>query len=112
MSRKTSPCARPTASQSPALVMKIRVRTTFSRRQSSPRRAAPMFFSDSIRPWVWTCIELFGPERCMFASNWPIDNLFTTYPRLLAVFRRLVEDCTADEQEALFARTAERVYRI
>jgi predicted TIM-barrel fold metal-dependent hydrolase len=72
----------------------------------------PMFFTDSIRRWVWVCIELFGPDRCMFASNWPIDNLFTTYPRLLATFRTITEDLTVDERDAVFAGTAERVYRI
>jgi predicted TIM-barrel fold metal-dependent hydrolase len=74
--------------------------------------AVPMFFTDSIRHWVRECIELFGPQRCMFASNWPIDNLFTTYPRLLATFRTIVEDLTDDQQDAVFAGTAERVYRI
>lgn len=74
--------------------------------------ALPMFFAESIRHWVWTCIDLFGPKRCMFASNWPVDNLFTTYPRLLAVYRQLVEECAPGEQDDLFAGTAERTYRI
>ena len=74
--------------------------------------AVPNFFTDSVRRWVLTCIELFGPERCMFASNWPIDKLLVTYARLLAVFRRIAEELSPGEQEAVFATTAERVYRI
>jgi predicted TIM-barrel fold metal-dependent hydrolase len=74
--------------------------------------AVPNFFTDSIRRWVLTCIDLFGPDRCMFASNWPVDKLFVTYARLLATFRRIVEDLAPGEQQALFGSTAERVYRI
>jgi predicted TIM-barrel fold metal-dependent hydrolase len=74
--------------------------------------ALPNFFADSIRRYVLTCIDTFGPDRCMFASNWPIDKLFVTYARLLAVFRGIVQDFTPAEQEAMFATTAERVYRI
>ena len=49
----------------------------------------------------------------MFASNWPVDKLFVTYARLLAAFRRIVEDTQLPgEQQALFGLTAERVYRI
>jgi predicted TIM-barrel fold metal-dependent hydrolase len=74
--------------------------------------AVPNFFTDSIRRWVLTCIDVFGPDRCMFASNWPVDKLFVTYARLLAAFRQIVEDLTPGEQQALFGLTAERVYRI
>jgi len=65
-----------------------------------------------LAPWLEHAIEAFGVDRCMFASNWPIDKLFVTYASLLAVFRNLVEDFTPAEQQSLFAKTAERVYRI
>jgi predicted TIM-barrel fold metal-dependent hydrolase len=74
--------------------------------------APATFFVDGIRRWVLGCIECFGLERCMFASNWPIDKLFVTYEQLLAAFKEIVEDCSPSEQEALFATNAERVYRI
>jgi len=74
--------------------------------------AVPSFFTASIRRWVLTCLEHFGTERAMFASNWPMDNLFTTYPRLLASFRTLTEELTPAESDAVFAANAERVYRI
>ncbi|MBV9662168.1 MAG: amidohydrolase family protein [Acidimicrobiales bacterium] len=74
--------------------------------------ALPNFFVDSIRDWVLHCIDAFGPDRCMFASNFPIDRMFVTYPRLLSAFRRVVENFTPTEQRQLFAETAERVYRI
>jgi len=75
--------------------------------------AAPAnFFTATISDWIRQCIDLFGPDRCMFASNFPIDRLFVTYAHLVYAFRRSVEVFTPDEQEALFATTAERVYRI
>jgi predicted TIM-barrel fold metal-dependent hydrolase len=74
--------------------------------------APSSFFVDSIRRWVLGCIDAFGVERCMFASNWPIDKLFVTYGELLAAFVQIAEECTPSEQEALFATNAERVYRI
>jgi len=70
------------------------------------------FFTATIADWIRPCIDVFGPERCMFASNFPIDRLFVSYPHLVYAFRRAVEDLTVTEQEALFATTAERVYRI
>jgi len=74
--------------------------------------AVPNFFTASIRRWVLTCFEHFGTGRALFASNWPMDNLFTTYPRLLASFRKLTEQLTPAERGAVFATNAERVYRI
>lgn len=74
--------------------------------------ALPNFFTASITPWIRQCIELFGPERCMFASNFPIDRLFVTYSHLLHAFRTAVADLSSAEQSQLFAGTAERVYRI
>jgi len=74
--------------------------------------ALPAFFTESIRRWVMTCLDLFGTDRCFFATNWPMDALFTTYPRLLSSFRTLVEELTPAEQAAVFATNAERVYRI
>lgn len=64
------------------------------------------------RPFVEHCLEAFGPERCMFASNFPVDALYGSFAEMLG----LNEACAAgfDEQarEALFAGNAERVYRI
>ena len=74
--------------------------------------APATFFVESIRRWVLGCIDAFGVERCMFASNWPIDKLFVTYGQLIGAFTKIVEECTPAEQEALFATNAERVYRI
>lgn len=66
----------------------------------------------SIKPWVRRCIEVFGPERAMFGSNWPIDRLFGSYERLVDAYRECTDDLTAPERDALFTGTAMRIYEI
>ena len=67
---------------------------------------------ESIRPWVLHCIEAFGPERCVFATNWPVDKLFSTYDVLIAAYTEIVADFSRDEQIAMFSGNAERLYGI
>lgn len=72
----------------------------------------PDWTLESLRPMVHACIELFGVDRCLFASDWPVDKLHSTYGELFASFAIIMADASATERDALFARTAERVYRL
>jgi len=64
------------------------------------------------RPYIETCIELFGPERCMFESNYPVDKMAVGYAQLWNAFKRLTSGASRDEKLALFAGTAARIYRL
>jgi L-fuconolactonase len=64
------------------------------------------------RPYIETCIELFGAQRCMFESNFPVDMGSCTYPVLWNAFKVLAKNYSADEKTALFSGTALRVYRL
>lgn len=64
------------------------------------------------RPYVETCIELFGAGRCMFESNFPVDKGMCSYPVLWNAFKRLAAGASATERTALFSGTASRVYRL
>ena len=64
------------------------------------------------RPYVETCIEAFGPERCMFESNFPVDLGGADYATLWNAFKRLAAGASAAEKAALFSGTARRVYRL
>lgn len=64
------------------------------------------------RPWVDTCLVLFGPERAMFESNYPVDKGQIGYRTLWNAFKRLAAPLTASEQDALFWRSAARTYGI
>ncbi len=67
---------------------------------------------ESIRPYAHECIDAFGVERAMFASNFPVDRLFADYATLWHAFAEAVSGVTADEQARLFRTNAERFYRI
>lgn len=66
----------------------------------------------SIRPFVLQPIEWFGPQRSMFASNFPVDRLMASYERLWAAYREITSDFSVAEKELLLGKTAERIYRI
>ena len=66
----------------------------------------------SIRPWVLHAIEAFGIERCFFGTNWPVDRLYSCYRDVIDAYAEIVADFSPDEQRALFAGNAERVYRL
>ena len=67
---------------------------------------------DSIRPFVLQSIDWFGPQRAMFASNFPVDRLMSSYDVLWDAFREITKDFPAADRDLLFRRTAERIYRI
>ena len=56
-------------------------------------------------------IDCFGPERCMFESNFPVDKASSSYRVLWNSFKRIAAECSASEKAALFHDTAARVYR-
>jgi L-fuconolactonase len=64
------------------------------------------------RPYMETCIEIFGVHRCMFESNFPVDKRGVSYAVLWNAFKRLAKGCSAGEKAALFRDTAARVYRL
>jgi L-fuconolactonase len=68
--------------------------------------------ADRWRPYVETCIELFGAGRCMFESNFPVDKAMFSYAVLWNAYKRIAVNATADEKAALFHDTAARMYRI
>jgi predicted TIM-barrel fold metal-dependent hydrolase len=57
-------------------------------------------------------IEQFGPERCMFESNFPVDRYSLSYRTVWNAFKKLVADFSADERDAMLRGTAARVYRL
>jgi predicted TIM-barrel fold metal-dependent hydrolase len=64
------------------------------------------------RDIVLTTIDLFGVERCMFASNFPVDGLCATFGEIFSGFRAIVAGFTACDQRRLFHDNAIRIYAI
>jgi L-fuconolactonase len=78
--------------------------------------STPPFTSEQLavewKPYIETCIEAFGANRCMFESNSPMDSGAATYPRLWNTFKRLAAGASKEEKTALFSGTAKRIYRL
>jgi len=64
------------------------------------------------RPYIDACVEMFGVERCMFESNYPVDSGSGSYGAIWNVFKQITNACSADERSALFAKTAAAAYRL
>jgi len=64
------------------------------------------------RPIIDACIDTFGPARCMFASNFPVDGLVGTFDTIFGGFLSATSDLSEAERSALFHDTANRVYRL
>ncbi|MFE3291660.1 amidohydrolase family protein [Rhodococcus sp. NPDC059234] len=62
------------------------------------------------RPWVHRCLEVFGPQRAMFASNFPVDRMYGEFDRLYDGYFAAADQFAAGERSALFATTARRIY--
>jgi predicted TIM-barrel fold metal-dependent hydrolase len=68
--------------------------------------------TDSLRPFVLQTLELFGTDRCLFASNFPVDRLFASFARQYSAYQSLAATLSATERAQVFATNAERIYRI
>jgi predicted TIM-barrel fold metal-dependent hydrolase len=62
------------------------------------------------RPYIETCIEAFGPERCMFESNFPPDKGQCSYQVIFNAFKRIAAPYSEAEKTALFSKTAADFY--
>jgi len=57
-------------------------------------------------------IDLFGPQRCMFASNFPVSKIKISFDDLYKNYKKIVKDFSDDEKKWLFAKTASEVYNL
>ncbi len=69
-------------------------------------------FIDAQGRYYLHTIEQFGPERCMFESNFPVDRFSLSYRTVWNAFKKLVADFSAAERDAMLRGTAARVYRL
>lgn len=75
-------------------------------------RPTSQALADLWRPYVETCIEAFGADRCMFESNFPVDRWGADYATLWNAFKRIAQGASDTEKRALFAGTAARFYTL
>jgi L-fuconolactonase len=79
-------------------------------KQDTPPTSSEL--AKAMSPYYETCIELFGPQRCMFESNFPVDRVSCSYTVLWNAFKRIARNFSAAERAALFHDTAVCVYKL
>jgi predicted TIM-barrel fold metal-dependent hydrolase len=68
--------------------------------------------ASAYRPYVELCLQSFGPFRCMFESNFPVDRPSGSYAVVWNAFKRLASGYSSEEKRELFGGTARRAYRL
>ncbi|MBW2415233.1 MAG: amidohydrolase family protein [Deltaproteobacteria bacterium] len=68
--------------------------------------------AEALSPWYLHVIERFGPDRCMFESNFPVDRASCSYTVLWNAFKRMSSGYSESERDDLFRGTARRFYRL
>ena len=68
--------------------------------------------AETLGPLMDHCIQQFGPDRCMFESNFPVDKVSYSYNVVYNAFKRLSKGYSASERAAMFHDTAVRIYNI
>ena len=79
---------------------------------NNERPATSMELAEATRAYYLYMIEQFGPSRCMFESNFPVDKASCSYAVLWNSFKRITDGFSNDEKAAMYHDTAERVYRV
>lgn len=64
------------------------------------------------RRYYLHAVECFGPERCMFESNFPVDRFSVSYRTVWNAFKKMAAAFSVDEKAAMFSGTAKRIYRL
>ena len=77
-----------------------------------PKPPTSELFMNAQRRYYETTIDLFGVERCMFESNFPVDKVSVSYHVVWNAFKRLTANYSADERMWLFHDTAAQTYRL
>jgi predicted TIM-barrel fold metal-dependent hydrolase len=65
-----------------------------------------------MRPVILETVEMFGPNRCMFGSNFPIEKIWTSYAELLAAYQSVLADFSLQERNEIMGNTAATVYSL
>ncbi|MCV7380521.1 hypothetical protein BST11_06495 [Mycobacterium alsense] len=66
---------------------------------------------DALAPWLEHAIDAFGVDRCLFASNFPVDAMHGSFDELYSSYSAITAGLGAGARDKLFAANAERIYR-
>ncbi|WP_408585190.1 amidohydrolase family protein [Paraburkholderia tropica] len=80
--------------------------------EKEARPPSSVELAETWKPWMESCIEMFGADRCMFESNFPVDKGSYPYSNGWNAFKRLTANASPTEREFLFRGTVNKVYRL
>lgn len=66
----------------------------------------------ALAPWVEAAVELFGPARCLYGSNLPIERVMCAMARQVETLQAILSALSADARADIFQRTCRRLYRV
>jgi L-fuconolactonase len=66
----------------------------------------------AMRPWIECCLDRFGWDRVLFASNFPVDGVAGSYADLLHVFDEVTKEASNEQRQTFFASNAGRIYHL
>ena len=73
----------------------------------------PMFTPESLRRWIDMPLELFGADRCVLGSNWPVDRLYSSYDAIMNIYRdRIAQVVGKSDEHKVLSDNAARIYRV
>lgn len=72
----------------------------------------PFFTEESLRRWVDSCVEAFGPDRCVLGSNWPVDRLYSSYDVIMDLYRKYISSLSDAEQAKILSENAARIFKL
>lgn len=72
----------------------------------------PHFTRESLERWVDSCVEVFGPDRCVLGSNWPVDRLYSSYDVIMDLYRDYISELSESEQVAILSGNAARIFKL
>ena len=109
-SREMEPWARDmeTASKIPGMHCKLSGMIT----EASDEEDNANWSADDLRPYVRHVLQLFGPTRLMFGSDWPVCLLAGSWKEALAAFTQACGPMPNDDREKILGETAQRFYRL
>ncbi|MEO1250101.1 MAG: amidohydrolase family protein [Pseudomonadota bacterium] len=67
---------------------------------------------DDLRPYIEEAIDIFGPDRCMFGSDWPVCTLAGSYSAVKQALESATAGLSDGERESIFGKTAVEAYRL
>ena len=68
--------------------------------------------ADIWKSWIYETIDMFGVERCMFESNFPVDKQSISYNVLWNAFKKMADRYNSEEKDQMFYKTAQSFYKL